>query len=516
MPDMGRSPHRTVGWAGVPGRGVEKVNNPSLLEPLVRTRTSFGAAALALSLAAVAFGPVLNARTTDGIRMHEQKHAQFDAKLVFDPLVVRSSGPADCLDTTENGIDDALAGQFPCDGVDMLSFTHVDTFGPSSGSLISSDGASDVWGWTSAAGEEFVILGKVTGVTFLNVTDPTAPLLLGNLNILTEAQGFIWYDIKVVGDHAYIVSETPGAGLLVFDMTQLIDLGTDVNREFVPSSVYPLTGSAHNIVANEAAETVYVVGGNNGLAAEDICRAGLHAIDVSSPTLPTFAGCYLEEGGYGVVGSLAGDPVTRQLSRYVHDAQCARYSGPDTEHGGKDICITSAEDHVSIVDMSNPLLPTLLSTVAYESPAYTHQGWLSPDMATFYLGDELDEEVDPGNLHTRTIVLDVSDLDAPKVSFVHEAAGYAIDHNMYTAGDALFQSNYSSGLRILDTSKVVTDTQLTEVAYFDVRPSDNSTTYSGTWSNYPYFESGNVVISGYDGVWMVRLHDDVARSLSLR
>ena len=62
-------------------------------------------------------------------------------------------------------------------------------------------------------------------------------------------------------------------------------------------------------------------------------------------------------------------------------------------------------------------------------------------------------------------------------------------------GEQVSQSHYSSGLRILDTSKVVTDTQLTEVAYF---------------------ESGNVVISGYDGVWMVLLHDDVARSLSLR
>ena len=62
-------------------------------------------------------------------------------------------------------------------------------------------------------------------------------------------------------------------------------------------------------------------------------------------------------------------------------------------------------------------------------------------------------------------------------------------------GEQVSQCNYSSGLRILDTSKVVTDTQLTEVAYF---------------------ESGNVVISGYDGVWMVRLQDDVARSLSLR
>ena len=45
---------------------------------------------------------------------------------------------------------------------------------------------------------------------------------------------------------------------------------------------------------------------------------GLHAINVSDPLNPTFAGCF---GGDG----------------YVHDAQCTIYTGPDTEHQGKEV-----------------------------------------------------------------------------------------------------------------------------------------------------------------------------------
>ena len=45
---------------------------------------------------------------------------------------------------------------------------------------------------------------------------------------------------------------------------------------------------------------------------------GLYAINVSDPLSPTFAGCF---GGDG----------------YVHDAQCTIYTGPDTEHQGKEV-----------------------------------------------------------------------------------------------------------------------------------------------------------------------------------
>ncbi len=475
----------------------------------MRTRTSFGAAALALSLAAVAFGPAFNARTTDGLRAHEQKHEVWASGLALDPAVRFSSGPQACVD--------GMAGQFPCSGIDLLSFTHADRFG-STKSALGSTGVSDVWGWTAEDGQEFIIAGKTTGVAFLNVTDPTKPVLLGNLDSPVAAD-LIWFDIKVVNDHAYIVSESAGHGLLVFDLTQLVGLEADAKRAFEPTSIYPLTGSAHNIVSNPDAEMVYVVGGNNGLAAEDICRAGLHAIDVSTPSVPVFAGCYLEEGGYGVGGQLAEGPtrtVAKLASRYVHDAQCTRYDGPDADHTGKDICVTSAEDHISIVDMTNPKLPVKLSTITYDKVSYAHQGWLSPDQATFYMGDETDEEVSPNNIKRRTIVLDVADLDEPAISFIHEADSVSIDHNMYTVGDALFQSNYTAGLTVLDTSEVVSEKRLTEAAFFDVHPSSNKTEFAGTWSNYPYFASGTVVVTGYDGVWLVRVQDQVAESLNLR
>ena len=40
---------------------------------------------------------------------------------------------------------------------------------------------------------------------------------------------------------------------------------------------------------------------------------GLHAVDVSNPLNPTFAGCFAEDG-------------------YTHDAQCVIYNGPDARY----------------------------------------------------------------------------------------------------------------------------------------------------------------------------------------
>ena len=34
---------------------------------------------------------------------------------------------------------------------------------------------------------------------------------------------------------------------------------------------------------------------------------------------------------------------------------------------------------------------------------------------------------------------------------------------------------------------------LTEVGYFDVYPNSDSPSFAGSWSNYPYYESGTVI-----------------------
>lgn len=73
-----------------------------------------------------------------------------------------------------------------------------------------------------------------------------------------------------------------------------------------------------------------------------------------------------------------------------------------------------------------------------------------------------------------------------------------------------FQSNYCAGLRILDASALGKN-DLTELAYFDVSPDCNSAVFSGTWSNFPYFASGNIVVQSIErGLFVVRLHDNIA------
>jgi hypothetical protein len=57
----------------------------------------------------------------------------------------------------------------------------------------------------------------------------------------------------------------------------------------------------------------------------------------------------------------------------------------------------------------------------------------------------------------------------------------------------MYQSNYKSGLRILDMSS---PTEPKEVAHFDTQPyDDNGPGFQGSWSNYPYFDSGIIVVS---------------------
>ena len=38
-----------------------------------------------------------------------------------------------------------------------------------------------------------------------------------------------------------------------------------------------------------------------------------------------------------------------------------------------------------------------------------------------------------------------------------------------------------------------------EVAFFDTYPLNDAQTYNGAWNNYPFFASGNIIVSDIDG-----------------
>jgi choice-of-anchor B domain-containing protein len=213
-------------------------------------------------------------------------------------------------------------------------------------------------------------------------------------------------------------------------------------------------------------------------------------IDIRDPGSPTFAGCFA-------------DPATgRRKTGYSHDAQCVVYHGPDSEYEGRELCFGSNETALSIADVTDKANPAPISVADYPNVGYAHQGWLTDDHQFFFLDDELDE-VNGLVENTRTMVWDVSDLDDPILVAEYFGPTKATDHNLYVKGDRMYQSNNRSGLRVIDVSDPANPT---EVGHFDTTPwSQDEAGFDGTWSVYPFFESGVVLLSSrLEGLFLVR------------
>lgn len=357
-----------------------------------------------------------------------------------------------------------MAGGFPCEGFDMLSSISL--------SQMNAGGGNDSWGWTDPQdGNEYALIGLDNGTAFINVTDPINPIYLGKLPTQTSAS--IWRDIKVYNNHAFIVSEAGGHGMQVFDLTRLRDV-ENPPMTFSTDAFYNTVGAVHNIVINEESGYAYTVGG-------DEYNGGPHFIDISDPLNPTDAGGIASEG-------------------YSHDAQVIIYDGPDSDYTGREIYFGSHASHVSIIDVTDKGNPVVINSFLYPSTGYTHQNWLTEDRNYMLLGDEADE-FDFG-FNTRTVVFDVSDLD--NITLHHEYFGEtaSVDHNGYVLGDKYYLANYSSGLRVVDISDIENG-NMSPLGYFDSFPSNNNANYNGAWNVYPYFESGNIVISGGNGFTLV-------------
>ena len=371
-----------------------------------------------------------------------------------------------------------FAAGFPCHNVDLMAALPIGQLGTSRG--------SDLWGWTDPeTGAEIAIYNMRIGTAFVDVTEPSAPVHLGTLPVPGEAP--VQGDVKVYRDHAYIVGErVEDHGMQVFDLRRLRDVANPPET-FTADAHYLRFGRAHNLAINEDTGFAYGV-------STTTCSDGLHVVDLSSPQSPQFAGCVDELG-------------------FVHDAQCVSYQGPDPDHQGSEICFNAGGVSLAIHDVSDKSAPVLLSEIDYQGRAFVHQGWLTEDHAYFLLGDEGDE-IENGN-RTRTYIFDVRDLDRPFLAGAHTSESASIDHNLYVAGDYVFEANYASGLRILHLEDPASGT-LSEAGYFDVVPHTDSAQFGGAWSSYPYFKSGTVVISTISqGLFIVRPTFDFQSSCDL-
>ncbi len=370
---------------------------------------------------------------------------------------------------------DGMAGPYPCNGYDLMGHLNINTL-----SGDPNEEGSDIWGWTDPLNnKEYAIVGLSNTTAFVDVTDPIHPVFLGRLN--TNAGSSAWRDVKTYNNHAFIVADNAGPhGMQVFDLTRLRNI-TNAPVTFTADAVLNDVGSCHNIVINESEGIAYLVGcsSTNG--------GGPIFIDINNPTNPVNLGDYTAAG-------------------YTHDAQVVTYSGPDTDHTGKQIYVGSNgnTDQVVILDVTDKSNVIEISSFTYPQTAYAHQGWFTEDQKYFILGDEVDE-LNFG-FNTKTLVFDFTDLDNPVAHATYFGPTPAIDHNGYVKGNEYYLANYRAGLRVLDISNIASTTNtMTETGYFDTYPSSDSADFNGTWSIYPYFESGNIIIGDIDsGLLIVR------------
>ena len=367
-----------------------------------------------------------------------------------------------------------FAGIYPCKNYDLMAHISLDELDGSNTPTNNLSG-NDSWGWTDATTQkEYVLMGLNTGISFVDISNPSKPKVIGFLPTATVNSN--WRDVKVYNNYAFVVSEATGHGMQVFDLTKLRS-DTNLPQNFSAETPFTGFGSAHNIVINESKGYAYPV----GTSRSGPFAGGPLFINIQNPLNP------IDEGGF---------------RNYSHDAQVVTYNGPDTEHVGKEILIGSNESEIVIVDITNKSNPIKLSTANYSNVRYVHQGWFSQDMRYFLLGDELDE-FRLGN-KTRTVIFDFSDLDNPKFHFDYFGPTDAIDHNGYVKNNTFYLANYTAGVRMIDITNIG-NKSITEIGFFDTYPTNNIAGFNGAWSVYPYFESGNIVISDIDnGLFIIK------------
>jgi choice-of-anchor B domain-containing protein len=325
---------------------------------------------------------------------------------------------------------------------------------------------SDIWGYTSASGREYAIVGLKTGTAFIEITDPANPRMVELIRGATSD----WRDMAVYRSYAYSVNETSD-GIQVIDLSHIDGGVVSLLRTVTDAGLR----TGHNIFVNEDSGYGYVLGSN-------IARGGLLAVDLSDPENPQL------------------EPVNWAIT-YVHDVQVRTYM--KGRNKGREIAFAFTGGlGLHIIDVTDKRRPVTLAHLKYDNATYGHSGSLSASGRFLYLNDELDERSNPNVDRMTTYVVRVGNLERPVLTDTIVWDTPVADHNSMIQGDRMYISAYQGGLRVVD----IADPRRPEArGYFDTHPEGENAEFNGAWGVYAGFPSGNVVVSDVQrGLFVIR------------
>ena len=308
---------------------------------------------------------------------------------------------------------------------------------------------NEVWGWADSLGREYAIIGSLERSYFIEVTNPTNPIVRDSVEGAYD--NCIHRDYKTYGKYCYAVADEGNSTL------QIIDLS------YLPDSVHVVYDSdqffkrCHDTYIDSVAGRLYAVGTNtrqNGVIILDI------ATNPANPTL-------LADNNLGV---------------YTHDL----YVRGDTAY------MNNGFSGLAIYDMAIANSPVQIGALtSYPQQGYNHSCWLTEDGNSLVMLDE-----------TRNIsckIVDVSNLGNINIASMFRSANLgpadtgSIAHNPLIAGNYATISYYHDGVQIWDISNPAAPVH---VAGYDTEPSNTDYNgWKGTWGVYPFLPSGTILAS---------------------
>lgn len=361
---------------------------------------------------------------------------------------------------------------------------------------------SSLWGWVDpVTRREYAIMGRNRGTSFVDITDPTRPVIVGSL-ANASATATSWREPKVIGNRAFVGVDGTTHGVQAVNLELLRNYnGTPLTLTTTAAG----QGGLYNAITRQHTLAINATGGiaqpspdgRNYLyvAGSNLQSGGIHAIDVTNYVNNPGTASMTFAGGHSADG-------------YTHEMQVLTYQGPDRVFRGKEIALAfngksgTTVDTFSIVDVTNKSAMSRISTATYPQAGYIHQGWITPDHKYVIQNDELDETGGLTGGFTRTHFWDISSLSTPVYKGFYTHPGTSVDHNLYVKGDYVYMSNYTMGLRVFklgDLESADPADWMTPVAFFDTYAANDGASFNGAWNNYPFFPSGTVAISDING-----------------
>ncbi len=303
---------------------------------------------------------------------------------------------------------------------------------------------ANIYGFAKS-GKEYALVGGSLKTHIVDVTNPTTPTLVASIPFVNS----LWKEIRVYKNIAYVTTEGAGGGLQIIDLSPLPASTTLPSyRYFGDGVINNQLQTIHSLQIDTTKGFIYLYGSNIGQGGAIVCS-------LSDPYNPKYAGRY--------------------DMNYIHDG----YADNDTLYGSH-----INDGYFSVIDMTNKTNPVVLATQPTPT-TFTHNTWITKDRKHILTTDET-----PNSYLTMYDISDLGDIKELDRLQCTPGSGSAV-HNTYVKGDYAITAWYRDGVNIVDCTR---PENIVQTGWYDTY-AESGAGFDGAWGVYPYFPSGNLIVS---------------------